>query len=67
MLAQLSSAQTGRGGSHRQDRLLTGNDYSAFMDASWFPWVIETWRAVIPPNHVVLIDYSSCSRQQWAC
>jgi hypothetical protein len=35
--------------------LLAGNDYSVFMDASWFPWVTETWRAVVPPNHVLLI------------
>jgi hypothetical protein len=35
--------------------LLAGNDYSLFMDASWFPWVTETWRAVVPPNHVLLI------------
>jgi hypothetical protein len=36
--------------------LHAGNDYSVFMDASWFPWVTETWRAVVPPNHVLLID-----------
>ena len=35
--------------------LLAGNDYAVFMDASWFPWVTETWRAVVPPNHVLLI------------
>ncbi len=35
--------------------LLAGNDYSVFMDASWFPWVTETWRTVVPPNHVLLI------------
>src|SRR4029450_4549930 len=35
--------------------LLAGNDYSVFMDASWFPWVTEIWRAVVPPNHVLLI------------
>jgi hypothetical protein len=67
MLARLSSAQTGRGVSHGQDRLLAGNDFSAVMDASWFPGVTETWRAVLPPNHVLLIAYSSCSRRQWAC
>jgi hypothetical protein len=35
--------------------LLAGNDYAVFMDASWFPWVTETWRAVVPSNHVLLI------------
>ena len=25
------------------------------MDASWFPWMTETWRAVVPPNHDLLI------------
>jgi hypothetical protein len=35
--------------------LVAGNDYSAFMDASWFPWVTETWRSIVPPNHVLLI------------
>jgi hypothetical protein len=35
--------------------LLAGNDYSIFMDASWFPWVTETWRTIVPPNHVLLI------------
>jgi predicted small integral membrane protein len=35
--------------------LLAGNDYAVFMDASWFPWVTETWRAVVPPNQVLLI------------
>ena len=25
------------------------------MDASWFAWVTETWRAIVPPNHVLLI------------
>ncbi|HEX6756924.1 MAG TPA: hypothetical protein VF086_00720 [Propionibacteriaceae bacterium] len=35
--------------------LLAGNDYAVFMDASWFPWVTETWRAVVPPNHVLQI------------
>ena len=33
---------------------LAGNDYSIFMDASWFPWVTETWRTIVPPN-VLLI------------
>lgn len=35
--------------------LAAGNDYSAFMDGSWFQWVTDTWRAVVPPNHVLLI------------
>lgn len=35
--------------------LVAGNDYSIFMDASWFPWVTETWRAIVPPNHILLI------------
>jgi hypothetical protein len=47
--------------------LLAGNDYSAFMDASWLPSVTETWRAVVPPNHVLLIGLLIMLRQQWAC
>jgi hypothetical protein len=35
--------------------LVVGNDYSVFMDASWFPWMTETWRAVVRPNHDLLI------------
>jgi hypothetical protein len=32
--------------------LVVGNDYSVFMDASWFPWMTETWRAVVWPRAV---------------
>ena len=36
--------------------LVVGNDYSVSMDASWFPWMTETWRAVVRPNHDLLIS-----------
>ena len=35
--------------------LVVGNDYSVFVDASRFPWMTETWRAVVSPNHDLLI------------
>ena len=30
--------------------LVAGNENAVFMDASWSPWVTETWRAVVPPT-----------------
>jgi len=35
--------------------LAQDNDYADFADPSPFPWITRTWRAVVPPQHVVLI------------
>lgn len=35
--------------------LLQGNDYAKFADPSPFGWVTRTWRAVVPPQHVLFI------------
>jgi hypothetical protein len=36
-------------------QLAQGNDYAGFADPSPFPWIARTWRAVVPPHHVLLI------------
>lgn len=35
--------------------LLRGDDYAPFADPSPLAWITWTWRAVVPPQHVVLI------------
>lgn len=35
--------------------LISGSDYSDFADDSKFGWVAPLWRAVVPPNHTLLI------------
>ena len=30
-------------------------NYTSFADPALFGWVTQTWRSVVPPNHVVLI------------
>jgi hypothetical protein len=35
--------------------LVRGEDYAGFADSAHFDWVTDAWRAVVPPNHVLLI------------
>ncbi|WP_112273923.1 hypothetical protein [Lentzea terrae] len=35
--------------------LVRGDDYAGFADPAHFAWVTTAWRAVVPPNHVLLI------------
>lgn len=35
--------------------LVGGGDYTTFADVAHFAWVSETWRAVVPPNQMLLI------------
>jgi hypothetical protein len=35
--------------------LVRGDDYAGFADPAHFDWVTDAWRAVVPPNHVLLI------------
>ena len=35
--------------------LVRGDDYAAFADGSYIPFVRETWRAVVAPNHMIFI------------
>ncbi|USX54445.1 hypothetical protein [Lentzea sp. HUAS12] len=35
--------------------LARGDDYAGFADPAHFDWVTRAWRAVVPPNHVLLI------------
>lgn len=36
-------------------QLVQGNDYADFANPSPIPWITQTWRSVVPPNHVALI------------
>jgi hypothetical protein len=35
--------------------LVRGDDYSAFADGSYIPFVRQTWRAVVAPNQMIFI------------
>jgi hypothetical protein len=35
--------------------LLDGRDYAGFADASWSPFVTETWQSVVVPHHHLFI------------
>src|SRR5688500_8737835 len=35
--------------------LVTGEDYADFADASYIPFVRDTWRDVVVPNHYLFI------------
>ena len=35
--------------------LVGGGDYTEFADVAHFAWVMDAWRAVVPPNQTLLI------------
>ena len=36
--------------------LVTGNDYAKFADGSYIPFVRDTWRSLVVPNHYIFIS-----------